>query len=117
MPNALTNDVLINKKFNLPIYITVTFSTYDSIFFFLLMYSVNAIQSLSHFQNCSELTELFLRKNKVADINEVRFLQKCPVLRVLWISDNPIDQIPHYRSTVIRALPFLEKLDNICAYY
>lgn len=33
-------------------------------------------------------------------------------LRVLWLSDNPCCQLPHYRAFVCAQLPQLESLDN-----
>jgi hypothetical protein len=34
-------------------------------------------------------------------------------LRVLWLSDNPCCQLPHYRAFVVAQLPQLESLDNV----
>ena len=77
-----------------------------------LSLSVNKIASLRDFQYCPRLTELYLRKNLIADITEVQYLQNLPALRVLWLWDNPCAEAPNYRPYVIRCLPNLSKLDN-----
>ena len=59
------------------------------------------------------LRELYLRKNNIGDISEIGFLKNLPKLRVLWLSDNPCEATQQYRSTVLRNLPKLNKLDNI----
>lgn len=45
-----------------------------------LFCSVNSISSLEVFSSCTQLRELFLRRNKVADINEIVHLQ----VRFFW---------------------------------
>ena len=59
--------------------------------------SLNKISSLKHFMNSQNLSELYLRKNLIADLYEIRHLIHCPQLRVLWLWDNPIAQHPLYR--------------------
>lgn len=78
-----------------------------------LSLSVNKIASLSSFSTCPALTELYLRKNAVTDIAEISYLKGLKELKMLWLSGNPIENIPQYRLTVIRALPTLHKLDDI----
>lgn len=77
-----------------------------------LSLSVNKIATLRDFQFCPRLTELYLRKNLIADLAEVQYLQNLPVLKVLWLWDNPCAEVPNYRPYVIRCLPNLVKLDN-----
>lgn len=77
-----------------------------------LSLSVNHITSLKEFAACPRLTELYLRKNDVADLSEVQYLTSLKHLRVLWLWDNPCSQIPNYRPIVIKLLPYLAKLDN-----
>lgn len=77
-----------------------------------LSLSVNKIATLRDFQFCPRLTELYLRKNLIADLSEVQYLQSLPVLKVLWLWDNPCAEAPNYRPYVIRCLPNLVKLDN-----
>lgn len=77
-----------------------------------LSLSVNKINTLKHFQHCRKLTELYLRKNLIQDLSEIRYLQNLPNLRVLWLWDNPCSEAGDYRRAVIQALPNLVKLDN-----
>lgn len=51
--------------------------------------SVNKISTLQNFAYCPKIQELYLRKNQIADIKEIRHLQNLKYLRVLWLSDNP----------------------------
>ncbi|XP_058800437.1 cilia- and flagella-associated protein 410-like isoform X1 [Phymastichus coffea] len=77
-----------------------------------LSLSVNNINSLADFQNCLNLKDLFVRRNKIRDLNEVCFLQRLPNLRNLWLGENPCADVEGYRLAVIKALPNLEKLDE-----
>jgi hypothetical protein len=77
-----------------------------------LSLSVNKINTLRDFSYCKKLSELYLRKNLVADLEEIRSLQSLPNLRILWLWENPIADKGNYRSFIIRALPNLTKLDN-----
>lgn len=77
-----------------------------------LSLSVNKISSLKPFQYCKKLTELYLRKNLIADLSEIKYIQQLPGLKVLWLWDNPCAEVPNYRETVLAALPNLVKLDN-----
>ena len=47
---------------------------------------------------------------------EICHLRKLPKLRVLWLADNPCAAADHYRMTVLRTLPNLNKLDNVGKY-
>jgi len=51
--------------------------------------SVNKISTLSPFEDCNKLQELYLRKNNISDINEIAYLQNLPALRYLWLEENP----------------------------
>ena len=77
--------------------------------------TINHITTLADFQYCTKLRELFLRGNKVeASLEQVKYLQHLPNLRVLNLSDNPIAQdLPFYRIAVLKFAPNLEKLDDI----
>ncbi len=77
-----------------------------------LSLSVNRITTLRDFATCPKLTELYLRKNAIADISEVQYLAPLHHLRVLWLWDNPCAETPNYRLVVIHFLPQLVKLDN-----
>ncbi|XP_049826688.1 dynein axonemal assembly factor 11 isoform X4 [Aethina tumida] len=75
--------------------------------------SINKINSLQDFQFCRSLAELYIRQNDIRDINEVVYLQNLPNLKSLWLGENPCANVDGYRLTVIKALPQLQKLDNI----
>ena len=53
------------------------------------VFSLNNITSLSDFQFCSSLQELFVRKNKIQNLKEVLWLRDLSKLRNLWLADNP----------------------------
>ena len=63
---------------------------------------------------CRQLSELYLRKNRIPSLAELVHLKGLPRLRVLWLAENPCcGTCPHlYRMTVLRTLPQLQKLDN-----
>lgn len=82
-------------------------------FFFFLTFSVNDISSLEDFAFCNNLQELYIRKNKISELGEIRHLKDLVNLRNLWLADNPCAESDDYRLTVIRALPQLQKLDNM----
>lgn len=77
-----------------------------------LSLSLNNIASLQDFNSCKYLQELYLRKNKISNINEIYYLQDLPNLKKLSLEDNPCNQHANYRYTIIKALPRLETLDN-----
>lgn len=76
--------------------------------------SVNSVSTLEPVSRCRQLSELYLRGNRVASLAELRHLQGLPRLRVLWLAENPCcGPDPHrYRMTVLRSLPRLQRLDN-----
>ncbi|XP_065331775.1 uncharacterized protein LOC135934160 isoform X2 [Cloeon dipterum] len=78
-----------------------------------LALSVNKISSLGDFRCCSKLRELYLRKNLISKLNEVCYLQDCANLQNLTLSENPCTNAEGYRLSVIRALPRLQKLDDL----
>ena len=55
---------------------------------------------------------MYLRKNNIQDIREIRHLVRLPQLKVLWLHDNPCATVVNYRDIVIKSLPHLTKLDN-----
>ena len=78
-----------------------------------LSLSVNKITSLADFAYCKQLVELYIRKNEVSVLAEVKHLRELSKLRILWLCDNPCASQSKYRAYVLRILPGLEKLDNI----
>lgn len=78
-----------------------------------LALSINKIRSLVDFAGCRRLRELYVRKNEIRDLAEIRHLRHLPDLTSLWLEENPCTLHPEYRMTVLRNLPNLEKLDNL----
>ncbi|CAB3246651.1 unnamed protein product [Arctia plantaginis] len=78
-----------------------------------LALSINKIRTLVDFAGCRRLRELYVRKNEIGDLSEIRHLRRLPDLTSLWLDENPCTQVPEYRMTVLRNLPNLEKLDNV----
>lgn len=76
-------------------------------------YSVNSISTLADFAQCKQLTELYIRKNKIENLSEIFYLKNLSRLRNLWLADNPCAERKNYRATVLRTLPNLQKLDNV----
>lgn len=74
--------------------------------------SLNKIRTLRDFQHCRKMTELYLRKNLIENLSEIKYLQNLPSLKVLWLWDNPICNHPNYRQYILKLLPNLTKLDN-----
>lgn len=73
---------------------------------------VNKIRTLSDLAHCPLLSELYLRKNSVTDLAEVRNLQALQGLEVLWLSENPVASLPYYRPYILQHLPNLRKIDS-----
>ncbi|XP_076267395.1 uncharacterized protein LOC143200690 isoform X3 [Rhynchophorus ferrugineus] len=78
-----------------------------------LSLSINKINSLADFQYCKRLEELYIRQNDIRDLNEVVYLQNLSNLKNLWLGENPCSNTEGYRRAVLKALPQLQKLDNI----
>ncbi|XP_013143623.1 PREDICTED: uncharacterized protein LOC106107346 isoform X1 [Papilio polytes] len=78
-----------------------------------LAFSLNKIRTLGDFAGCRRLRELYIRKNEIRNLAEIRHLRHLPDLTSLWLDENPCTQHPEYRMTVLRNLPNLEKLDNV----
>lgn len=75
-------------------------------------FSVNKINSLKYLSYCPKLSELYIRKNELQSVEDLKCLQQLPNLRILWIADNPLCT-DNYRQLVLELLPCLVKLDNI----
>ncbi|XP_038221585.1 cilia- and flagella-associated protein 410 isoform X4 [Zerene cesonia] len=81
-----------------------------------LAFSINKIRTLGDFAACRRLRELYVRKNEIRDLAEIRHLRHLPDLTSLWLDENPCTLHPEYRMTVLRNLPNLEKLDNVAVH-
>ncbi|XP_047523607.1 uncharacterized protein LOC125062043 isoform X3 [Pieris napi] len=78
-----------------------------------LAFSINKIRTLVDFAGCRRLRELYVRKNEIRDLAEIRHLRRLPDLTNLWLDENPCTRHSEYRMTVLRNIPNLEKLDNV----
>ncbi|CAG8476531.1 2217_t:CDS:2 [Paraglomus occultum] len=75
--------------------------------------SVNNLTALDELSECKNLTELYLRKNYISDINQVKYLTSLRKLEILWLCDNPCSEdYEQYRYTVLSYLPWLRQLDH-----
>ena len=79
----------------------------------IVSFSVNNISSLRPFSTLTNLRELYLRRNLISNLNEIKYLSDCEKLQVLWLSENPICDNQDYRSVILCVLPQLERLDDI----
>uniref|UniRef100_A0AAR5P690 U2A'/phosphoprotein 32 family A C-terminal domain-containing protein n=1 Tax=Dendroctonus ponderosae TaxID=77166 RepID=A0AAR5P690_DENPD len=75
--------------------------------------SINKIDTLVDFQFCKRLEELYIRQNDIRNLHEVVYLQNLTNLKNLWLGENPCCNTDGYRLAVIKALPQLQKLDNV----
>ena len=74
--------------------------------------SVNKIRTLKDFSSLKNLRELYLRKNSISDLSEIKYLVNLTNLKILWLSENPLAEIKNYRTTVVKLLPQITKLDD-----
>ncbi|CAG8436989.1 2946_t:CDS:2 [Diversispora eburnea] len=76
--------------------------------------NVNNLTSLEQLSECTKLKELYLRKNYINDVDQVKHLVPLKDLQVLWLCDNPCieEDEKHYRCTILKYLPWLKKLDH-----
>ncbi|OAF72192.1 hypothetical protein A3Q56_00007 [Intoshia linei] len=74
--------------------------------------SANKINSLKSLRNCHYLKELYVRKNSIAEIDDLKYIAHLKNLEILWLSQNPCTFIENYRLKVINILPQLSVLDN-----
>lgn len=75
--------------------------------------SLNAIASLRDFASATRLRELYLRRNRIADLRELLHLKASADLRVLWLAENPVTEFGFYRAFSIAHLPQLRELDDV----
>eukprot|EP00397_Hematodinium_sp_SG-2012_P033018 GEMP01035218.1.p1 GENE.GEMP01035218.1~~GEMP01035218.1.p1 ORF type:complete len:434 (+),score=87.54 GEMP01035218.1:83-1384(+) len=77
-----------------------------------LSLSCNHITRLSHFRNCVNLLELYLRSNNIADAHELLHLRPLNKLSTLWLCNNPVADLSEYRAHVLSTVPTLRKFDS-----
>ncbi len=77
-----------------------------------LSLAVNHITTLKDIASCYRLRELYMRRNNVGRITELKYLQGLNQLKILSLAENPVASLPHYRQLVIRLCPSIEKLDD-----
>ena len=73
---------------------------------------MNKISTLKFLSFCPKLTELYIRKNDLQSLDELKCLQQLPNLRILWLTENPLCT-DNYRQLVLDLLPGIVKLDNV----
>lgn len=78
-----------------------------------LSVSVNSITTLKDLSECANLKELYIRRNSIERLEEIDFLVPLQNLKIMWLAENPVAQMPGYRQFVIKKLTQLEKLDNV----
>ncbi|KAL0230599.1 hypothetical protein PCE1_004156 [Barthelona sp. PCE] len=76
-----------------------------------LALTMNNISSLKPFMHCKNLKELYLRRNAIENLEDVRYLANLENLEELWLGDNPCAAKESYRLYVLHYLPQLKKLD------
>lgn len=81
----------------------------------LLDLAQNQVSSLKTISELYMLEELWLNKNMIRSLDEVKHLQKLPNLRTLYLEHNPIhdDLGVSYRSNILKILPQLTQLDAL----
>ena len=74
----------------------------------------NYISKLHPISQCRKLRELYLRNNKIEDLEELHTLSELKNLRSLWISDNPCTSMETYlyAKNIQAILPRLKYLDG-----
>jgi len=78
-----------------------------------LSLSCNYISDISPIKNCLFLKELYLRNNKIDDLNQLLFLKDLNKLTILWLNNNPVTKIENYRCFVETYLPQIKILDKV----
>lgn len=98
----------------------------------MLSLSVNQISDLEPLKYCTNLSELYLRKNLISSKKQLQALSNLAQLKVLWLSENPIESLlkseiqqygeqcfggaidgkSYYRRYMLELIPSLEKLDD-----
>lgn len=62
--------------------------------------------------------ELYLRKNYINEVDQVKHLVPLKDLEVLWLCDNPcVEDEKYYRCMILKYLPWLKKLDHQGKHY
>eukprot|EP00002_Diphylleia_rotans_P033735 TRINITY_DN7204_c0_g2_i2.p1 TRINITY_DN7204_c0_g2~~TRINITY_DN7204_c0_g2_i2.p1 ORF type:complete len:510 (+),score=106.01 TRINITY_DN7204_c0_g2_i2:91-1620(+) len=78
-----------------------------------LYLAFNQIKDLSPLHGLDQLQVLDIESNSIKSIETIEFLAGCPMLTSVTLEDNPISEIPYYRTIIARAITSLEQLDDI----
>ncbi|KAJ3197406.1 Leucine-rich repeat-containing protein 23 [Irineochytrium annulatum] len=71
----------------------------------------NRVNSLNGFSDANKALE-YINLRYRSTLYEISKLSALPALKVLVLSENPIDQIPNYRIEILSRLPKLERIDK-----
>ncbi|XP_046341681.2 leucine-rich repeat and guanylate kinase domain-containing protein-like [Haliotis rufescens] len=75
--------------------------------------SGNKIRSLSGLEGHDMLEYIDLENNEVIDISEMKYLMKLRMLRQLNLLQNPVQELPDYRLSILFRLQSLTDLDRM----
>ena len=78
-----------------------------------LFLSCNRIAKLKNIVQFGRAEMISLAGNQIADFSQVVHLRRCPKLRTLNLSENPVNHLPFYRSHCLQLLPELTSLDSL----
>ena len=77
-----------------------------------LYISFNNVSDLTPLSMHDNIQVLDLEGNAVEDVDQIAQIGTCGSIATLSLLENPIAQIDHYRSVILRHIPHLEQLDD-----
>jgi hypothetical protein len=78
----------------------------------LLKLNDNNIQSIAPLSSCINLKLLAISANNISELSDLLSLRPCRMLNTLYISNNPVVQLPGFREVLISLLPNLTTIDT-----